>query len=205
MNPLITDKTLQLLTGLSFSPVRAAGGGFSSGNRGNLQTLLIRQIFLLFVLAAVTLPGTNIALAQTNDHTKPINVKADSSVYNERSGTQTLSGNVEITQGSMSIFADNIVIEIRNGALFRITGNGSPIRFEQLTPNNELIKGECNEIVYNTATTEITFRGNASFERPGQRLSGDTIEYNLNELTFKAAGNNQGRVNITLQPDKLNR
>lgn len=155
---------------------------------------------LLFMTSVIT---SDQAIAQSNDHTKPINVKADTSIYDDRQGTQTLSGNVEVTQGSMSITADTIKIEIRDGTLFRITGTGSPIKFQQMTPNNELIKGECDEISYNTATTQITFRGNANFERPGQKLSGDTIEYNLSELTFKAAGNNKGRVNITLQPGKL--
>jgi len=145
------------------------------------------------------------ATAQTEDHTKPINVKADASVYNDKLGTQILSGNVEVSQGSMSIFADNIEIEIKNGALFRITGKGSPIRFQQLTRNNELISGQCDEIIYNTETANLSFKGNATFERPGQQLSGHTIEYNLSEQTFKAAGNQSGRVNITLQPGKLNR
>lgn len=157
--------------------------------------------FLLLLPALLLLNGT--ATAQIADHTKPINVQADQSVYDERRGTQTLSGNVEVTQGSMSIAADTIKIEIKNGALFRITGTGSPIRFQQLTPDNGLVIGECNEISYNTTTTEIIFRGDATFERPGQKLSGETIEYNLRELTFKAAGNDKGRVNITLQPAKL--
>lgn len=145
------------------------------------------------------------AYAQVADHTKPINVKADSSEYNEKRGTQTLSGNVEITQGSMSIVADKIQIEIKDGALFRISGTGNPIRFQQLTPAGQMIRGECQSISYDTSTSNITFKGNANFERPGQKLSGHTIEYNLNEQTFKAQGNSSGRVNITLQPQNFER
>lgn len=160
---------------------------------------------LICLVTVLTLSTSRNVSAQLDDHTKPINVKADTSLYDERRGTQTLSGNVEITQGSMSISADNIEIEIKNGTLYRITGSGSPIRFQQMTPDNQLVRGQCDQIIYNTSTTEITFRGNAKFERPGQKLSGDTIEYNLSELTFKAAGNDKGRVNITLQPGKLNK
>lgn len=163
------------------------------------------SLFLLICLMCISGIFSVQALAQTTDHTKPINVKADSSVYNDKLGTQVLSGNVEVTQGSLSIFADTIEIEIKNGALFRITGTGSPIRFQQMTLDNQLIRGQCNEIIYNTETSQITFRGNASFERPGQELSGHSIEYNLSELTFKASGNESGRVNITLQPGVLNR
>lgn len=168
-----------------------------------VSTKLYRALSTIFIIATLLVAVSNPVAAQLADHKKPINVQADNSIYDDRRGIQTLSGNVEISQGSMSIFADTIKMEIKDGSLFRITGTGSPIRFQQLTPNNELIKGECNEIIYNTTTTEITFRGNANFERPGQTLTGDTIEYNLNELTFKATGNDKGRVNITLQPGKL--
>lgn len=164
-----------------------------------------RRLFLLICLICISGIIPFAAQAQSTDHTKPINVKADSSVYNDKLGTQILSGNVEVTQGSLSIFADTIEIEIRNGALAKITGTGSPIRFQQMTLDNQLIRGQCNEIIYNTETSQITFKGNASFERPGQELSGHSIEYNLRELTFKASGNEGGRVNITLQPGILNR
>ena len=164
-----------------------------------LKTVLAKLLLAVWLL----LIGSS-AMAQVADHTKPVNVKADNSEYNERLGTQTLSGNVEISQGSMLISADKIQIEIKNGALFRISGTGSPITFQQLTPGNELVRGQCNEIIYNTETSLITFKGSANFERPGQKLTGHIIEYNLRELTFKAAGNEGGRVNITLQPGKLN-
>lgn len=162
------------------------------------------NLILLVLFTSVVMSLTSAANAQTDDHTKPINVKADSSVFDERRGTQTLTGNVEVTQGSLSIAADMIEIQIKDGALYQIKGTGSPIIFQQLTLDNQLVRGECNEIIYNTVTTEISFRGNANFERPGQKLTGETIEYNLRELTFKAQGNDEGRVNITLQPAKIN-
>ncbi len=142
------------------------------------------------------------ALAKTDDRSKPININADTSEYDERAGTQVLSGNVEISQGSMVIKADRIVVELRDNALYRISGSGSPIRFQQLTENDELMRGQSNEISYNTRTSEITFKGNAEFERPGQKFTGHTISYNMAKLTFKAAGNNKGRVNIVLQPGR---
>lgn len=169
----------------------------------SVDDLKLLVLIVLVLLAASLMCLAKDATAQTSDHTQPINVKADASVFDERRGTQTLTGNVEVTQGSLSITADKIEIQIKDGALYQITGTGSPIIFQQLTQDNQLVRGECNEIIYNTVTTEITFRGNANFERPGQKLTGNTIEYNLRELTFKATGNNEGRVNITLQPAQL--
>ena len=158
----------------------------------------------LSVLLALLFSAASTLHANPDDRKKAINVKADNSEYDERAGTQVLSGNVEISQGSMSIKADTITIELKNDALYRIIGSGNPIRFQQLTLANELMRGQSNQISYNTQTSEITFKGDAEFERPGQKLSGHTIEYNMEALTFKAAGNQKGRVSITLQPGKVN-
>jgi len=139
----------------------------------------------------------------TSDTGKAINVQADQSDFDEKAGIQSLSGNVEITQGSLKVMADSIQIELKNGALFRIIGKGSPIRFQQQTDTGSLMKGQSNRIEYNMQTTQITFSGNALFERPGQRLSGSSITYNMSDLTFKASGNKKSRVNIILQPTQI--
>ena len=96
-----------------------------------MQTLIkgksVVDLMLLVLLAASLVSHTTDANAQTSDHTQPINVKADASVFDERRGTQTLTGNVEVTQGSLSITADKIEIQIKDGALYQITGTGSPL------------------------------------------------------------------------------
>jgi lipopolysaccharide export system protein LptA len=138
-----------------------------------------------------------------SDASKPINVQADQSDFDEKAGIQTLRGNVEITQGSLSVKADSIQIELKDGALFKIVGKGNPIRFQQQTDTGELMKGQSNRIEYNIQNTQITFSGDARFERPGQKLSGSSISYNMSSLTFKASGDKKGRVNIVLQPNRL--
>ncbi len=181
-------------------PAKLTGG--NSRARKQPGQLLTNSAMALFLLTLAFLHSD--AIANPDDQKKAINVQADTSQYDERAGTQTLSGNVEITQGSMSIKADSIKIELKDGALFRISGKGKPIKFQQLTQTNELMRGQSNQISYDTQTAQITFEGDAEFERPGQKFSGHTIEYNMLKLTFKAAGNKQGRVNITLQPGKVN-
>ncbi len=157
---------------------------------------------LLFIAAA----NTNPALANTNsDAGKAINVQADQSDFDEKAGIQSLKGNVEITQGSLKVKADSIQIELKDGALFRIVGKGNPIRFQQQTDTGAIMKGQSNRIEYNMQTTQITFTGDAKFERPGQKLSGSSIMYNMSDLTFKASGDKKGRVNIVLQPTQIKR
>ncbi len=161
---------------------------------------LPRRGILALLLIALCCPA--LTLADTDDRSKPINIKADRSEFDQREGKQTFSGNVEVTQGSMAISADKVVIEIRDGAFYRITGEGSPIQFQQLGRNSELIRGRSGKIAYDTNTSQLTFEGDAKFERPGQTFSGETIRYNMRDLTFQATGSNKGRVSIVLQPGK---
>lgn len=163
-------------------------------------------VYKLVPLLVPLLISTPASHAMTGDRDKAINVKADKSEYDERRGIQTLSGNVEISQGSMSITAEKIEIELVAGDVHKITGSGNPVTFQQYTDERELLRGESNKIEYFTKTLQLTFSGNANFERPGQKLTGHRIEYNLDNLTFKATGNDSGgRVNITLQPGKIKR
>lgn len=167
---------------------------------------MFSRVFAMALMLFIVAGTANPALANTAaDAGKAINVQADQSDFDEKAGIQSLKGNVEITQGSLTVKADSIQIELKDGALFRIVGKGSPIRFQQQTDTGAIMKGQSNRIEYNMQTTQITFSGDAKFERPGQKLSGSSIMYNMSDLTFKASGDKKGRVNIVLQPTQIKR
>jgi len=159
----------------------------------------------MLILLVIGLVFSACALAGSDDKSKPISIQADSSEFDQRSGIQTFSGNVQISQGSMSIVADSIRIETRNGEFYRISGSGNPIRFQQSDDDNNLMRGQSQRIVYDTSTSELIFEGDARFERPGQQFSGHRISYSLEALTFTASGDGDRRVNIVLEPGKLSR
>lgn len=161
------------------------------------------SVFALILL--LSLPTGQVAADTRSDGSQPISVQADQSDFDEKAGIQRLTGNVEITQGTLSVKADSIQIELKDGALLKIIGEGSPIRFQQQTETGATMSGQSNRIEYNTQTTQITFSGDARFERPGQKLSGNSITYNMSDLTFKASGDKKGRVSIILQPSQIKR
>lgn len=161
------------------------------------------SVFTLILL--LSLPTGQAAADTRSDGSQPISVQADQSDFDEKAGIQRLTGNVEITQGTLSVKADSIQIELKDGALLKIIGEGSPIRFRQQTETGATMSGQSNRIEYNTQTTQITFSGDARFERPGQKLSGNSITYNMSDLTFKASGDKKGRVSIILQPSQIKR
>lgn len=158
----------------------------------SIKTLIVVLLF------ASAIPF--ISLARQSDFSQPIDVQADSSEFDEKSGVQVLRGNVQITQGSMKIRADEIRVGIEFGKLSTITGVGSPIIFEQENEEGEPVSGQCDRIEYNAKTASLTLIGNASLKQPNQELSGDRIVFDSKTQKVRAEGGSNGRVNIKIQP-----
>jgi len=140
------------------------------------------------------------AYARKSDFTQPIDVSADRSEYDERAGVQTLIGNVEIKQGTMTIKADKIAIKLTNNQLSRIEGSGSPIEFQQENEAGELVTGTANAIDYDALNGSLILTGNATLSQPRQRLQSERIVFNSTEQKVSAEGGDKGRVSIRIQP-----
>ncbi|MBX2825351.1 MAG: lipopolysaccharide transport periplasmic protein LptA [Gammaproteobacteria bacterium] len=138
--------------------------------------------------------------AKTSDFEQAIDVKADRSEFNEKAGVQILSGNVEITQGTMLIKADSIEVTLKDNKLSTIEGQGSPIRFQQENDEGELIVGECQTILYEAENGRLTLKGSATLSEPKQNLRSDRIVFDSISQTVIAEGGKTGRVSITIQP-----
>jgi len=143
-------------------------------------------------------------LAKTTDFEQPIDVKADRSEYNEKAGVQSLTGNVEITQGTILIRADDIQVQLKDNKLSTIEGEGSPIYFQQENDQGELIVGECQHILYDAKNGRLILSGSATLSEPKQNLRSDRIVFDSISQTVIAEGGKSGRVNITIQPPDSN-
>ena len=146
---------------------------------------------------AVTTP----VYARQDDLTKAIDVRADKSEFDEKEGTQTLTGNVEITQGTMKITADSIAISLEQNALSKIQGTGSPITFEQENDAGELMRGEASEIIYDAIRGTLVLQGAAELSQPRQNLTSERITFDVRTQKVSAeGGGDTGRVSIRILP-----
>lgn len=170
--------------------------------RHSAATLLrAAALTLLMSCAFTTVPA---AIAAESDFSQPIDVSADRSEFNQKTGKQVLSGNVEIRQGSMLIKADNIDVILKDNKLSVIEGQGSPIVFQQLNELGELVTGSCDAISYDAVNGILTMTGNAELKQPKQQLKSDTIVFNSINQSIVAQGGESGRVSITIQPPDRN-
>lgn len=153
------------------------------------------------LLVTMLLASAQAVTARQSDLNKPIDVRADSSEFDEKAGVQTLTGNVQITQGTMQINADYIAISLKDNALSKIEGSGSPIRFVQENETGELMEGEAREIVYDAVNGTLILKGSARLAQPRQNLTSEQITFNTQTQKVSADGGGaKGRVNIQIQP-----
>lgn len=161
-----------------------------------------KQTTSLWLAALLTLIAYTYLIAKESDKQQPVVVTADRSQYSEKSQQQTLIGNVRIVQGSLKIYADKIVIYLKNGALERIDASGKPTTFEQLNDTDQQIKAQANRIEYVESSGQVVFTGDARLISPQQTLSGDSIDYTTTTQAAMAKmdeGGNQ-QINIVIQP-----
>lgn len=155
---------------------------------------------LCTLFAALSLTTSN-AHARKSDFSKPIDVNADRSEFDEKAGIQVLIGNVEIIQGTMLIKADRIAISLdANNQLSKIEGTGSPIQFQQENEAGESVTGQANSIEYNAINGSLVLTGNATLKQPGQRLQSERIVFDSTKQKVSAEGGETGRVSIRIQP-----
>ena len=168
----------------------------------NAYPRLQQVILLLLVLTPIALLSPTATEARQSDLSKPIDVRADASEFDEKAGVQTLTGNVQITRGTLEISADFIAISLENNALSKIQGRGSPIRFAQENEAGELMVGEAEEIIYDATTGTLTLKGNASLSQPRQNLTSEQITFNAQtqKVSATGSGSQSGRVSIQIQP-----
>ena len=176
------------------SPYRTVEERMSRGAASAFGTWLL--------LGSLTLAGLNHpVLARQSDLEQPIDIRADRSEFDEKAGTQTLTGNVEITQGSMRITADMIAIALKDNALSTIMGTGSPIRFEQQNEAGQLMRGEAQRISYDALAGTLILEGKATLSQPKQELVSERITFNARTQKVSAEGGpTAGRVSIQIQP-----
>jgi len=153
------------------------------------------------VLGASSAP----ALALPEDRNQPIYIKSDRAERDERQGTTTYTGDVVIDQGTMHITADRVVITMDGDRVSRMHATGRPARMNQKTsPEKEPIYARGLDIEYDVVKDVLTLTRQAEVTQEGSTVTGERIEYFVQEQRVKATadGNASGdsRVQMVIQP-----
>lgn len=168
-------------------------------------TLQILATLLSLMLAAP------LASAFDLDSDTPIRVNADNARLDDGEGIATYSGDVEMSQGSIQLTADRVVLHRSEEGVRRIEATGQPARYRQPAVQGQ---GETDaralNIVWAADDNRVTFEREAVIEQDGNLFRGDLIHYDSVERVVTAegaadGGDGSGRVEMVIQPRNSSR
>lgn len=156
------------------------------------------------LLLGLALSSSLPALAERADREKPIALEADKVTIDDIKRVQVLEGNVILTQGTLTIHSDKIVVSEDAYGFQRGTAFGGPkglARFKQKREGSEeWIEGEAERIEYDTRTEVAEFFRRAWIKSGEDRLKGDYIWYDaISERYLASAGEGPQKKPIRVQ------
>jgi lipopolysaccharide export system protein LptA len=146
--------------------------------------------------------------AATPDSTLPITIEADRAELDEKKGLSTYSGHVILSQGGITITADQLIVESQNGQLRHVKALGQPVQYTQKDqPDQAGVNGEAQTMEYHAAEERLTLIGNAKLSQGPNSFSGNRIEYDTRDerVTATVSETGEERVHVTIQPQTLKR
>jgi lipopolysaccharide export system protein LptA len=166
---------------------------------------------LLTILLLVAIP----AHSQPSDRSQPVDINADKVAVDDRNKVHVFEGNVVLTQGTLTIKGDKIVIT-QNAAGFyngvATAGSGRLVTFRQKRMSDGAwIDGEAERIEYNNQSERAKLFNRAQVQSAGNMVRGQYIEYDVSTESYlvtdapERSGGGKAtspgnRVHVTIQP-----
>ena len=163
------------------------------------------KLSLKIALAGALLAASLPALAKTGDTDQPIHIESDQQSLDMQGNIVTFTGNVVVTQGSIKINADKVVVTRPADQKGKevIDGYGNPATFYQMQDNGKPVKGRASKMHYELANDFVVLTGNAYLEQLDSNIKGDKITYLVKEQKMQAFSDKGKRVTTVLVPSQL--
>jgi lipopolysaccharide export system protein LptA len=154
--------------------------------------------------------GTHLdAFAEKADKDKPLEIEADKVTSNDATQVSVYTGNVILTQGTMVIHADKLVVHEDDQGFQHGTSTGNPTTFRQKREGkDEYMQGSALRIEYDGHMDKVQLYTHAWVKRGEDIVNGDYISYDANAEYAEVLGGpkstggdtSSGRVKAIIQP-----
>ncbi|WP_052283623.1 lipopolysaccharide ABC transporter substrate-binding protein LptA [Kluyvera genomosp. 1] len=163
------------------------------------------KLSLKLALAGSLLAASLPALALTGDTDKPIHIESDQQSLDMQGNIVTFTGNVVVTQGTIKINADKVVVTRPADQKGKevIDGYGNPATFYQMQDNGKPVKGHASKMHYELQNDFVVLTGNAYLEQLDSNIKGDKITYLVKEQKMQAFSDKGKRVTTVLVPSQI--
>lgn len=150
--------------------------------------------------ALLALLAVSTAQAKSTDRDQPMDIAADQTdALISDDSESTLMGNVNITQGSLTVKADQAIIQRKGGEITQVTLTGSPATLTQVSDTGEPMSARARRIVYTMSSEIVLLTGNVEIEQPRGTLRGESVKYDINTGRLDGGGDGS-RVQMRITP-----
>ena len=168
----------------------------------------LRRFLVALMLGASCLS----AQAERADQDKPVNIEADRVEIDDQKKEAVFEGNVVLTQGTLMLKADRIIVNQDETGFQSGIAYGKPAYFRQKREGFEdYIEGEAERLEYKGQEEKVELFIRAKLSRGGDEVRGNYISYSALTEFFEvmgaepgssASGSSNGRVRAIIQPRK---
>ncbi len=165
---------------------------------------------VLLALACALLCTVMPAHAEKGDRGKPVNLEADRVTVDESKQTATFDGNVVLTQGTLTIRGDRMIVQQDADGFKTGIAQGNLASFRQKREGyDEYVEGFAERIEYDSKADKVQMFNRAHLTKGNDDVRGNYISYDAATEFFRvtgggkqaaSAGNPEGRVRAIIQP-----
>jgi len=167
---------------------------------------LIRNYTSSLILFALFYPSMAFSISGGDE----IQVQSDYMKLNLETGSSIYKGNVNITQGSITLTGENVVISRKGDEIKNIDVDGDPASYLQDENTDNKVHAISQHMKYVTGTNRLVMTGNATLEQSDQTVKSQRIVYDTKnkviiagkDTTPENTKTGSDRVNIILTPKK---
>lgn len=159
------------------------------------------------LLATALIMASFSASALKDDTNQPINIVSDNQSLDMENNVVTFTDNVVITQGSILIKANKVVITRPPEGSDKketVEAFGNPVTFHQKLDNGKPADGKADKVHYDLGKEFLTLIGNAELKQLDSKINGNVITYDVKKQQLKASSTANSRVRTVLIPNQLN-
>lgn len=161
--------------------------------------LLLNKILTLMSLSFTLL--TMPALAGKEDFKLPVKVESNKNFVDGKRKTSVFKENVNITQGTLKIHADEVQLSAEAGKGKEVfIALGSPAIYSQTMDDGSQVTARAKEIRYAVENRTLELFGDAELIQDTSSVKGENISFNLEKEQLIAGGeSSEGRVTTVFQ------
>jgi lipopolysaccharide export system protein LptA len=156
-------------------------------------------------ILALLLSVPTLVPALEEDQYQPMYIEADAAELDEQQSTSLYLGNVDVTQGSMRILADEVLVHHKQDRrVQKIIAIGKPVRYRQRVDDDpDEVKGRALRMEYEADSEELTLIDEAVLTQGEDRFASDRIVYNriTDRVTAGTSAQGRERVKIRIEPE----